>query len=129
MRANIVTGSARLNGRKVSVTYDVPLFDPPPDPAPVPPKGAASHSPDFGQVNWFGVVYYFATREERSAVAHLWHAAAAGLESLDQDQILDAADCRCPRLRDLFGRHPAWGTMIVQDLTGKPGHYKLSQAV
>jgi hypothetical protein len=124
---NAITGSARLNGRKVSVTYDVPLFDPPHVPAPRPTKGVASHDKGFAWVDWFGVIFQF-TGPQRRVVGHLWKAAGE-LRSVEQGQLLDAADCtEVARLRDLFRGHPAWETMIVPD-DEQPGHYKLSREV
>jgi hypothetical protein len=123
MKGNIVTGSARINGKKVSVTYDVPLFDPPTDPPVREPAGKATHGRDFAWVNWFGVTHYF-DGPQCSAVAHLWRASKEGVEPTDERQILEGADSDLPRLKELFKHHPAWGTMIVQ-----PGFYKLSRQV
>jgi hypothetical protein len=126
VRPNLVTGSARINGRKVSVTYDVPLINPPAGPPPRPAKGVATHADDFSWVNWFGVVFEF-SGPQCPAVAYLWKATAEG-QPADQERILDAADAGHQRLRSLFHGHPAWGTMIVQDVN-EPGCYKLSRPV
>jgi hypothetical protein len=128
MKGNIVTGSARINGRKVSVTYDVPLFDPPNIPPPRPTKGAASHDRDFAWVDWFGVIFEF-VGPQRAVVRHLWKACVDGIGGVHQSDLLDGADANLTRLRDLFRAHPAWETMIVQDLDGEPGTYKLSRQV
>lgn len=129
MKSNIVTGSARLNGRGVAVVLNVPLENPGTGP-PLPPlKGTATHAADFSQVNWFGTVYHFGTREQRAAIGHLWRAAEQGNESIDQAALLDVADCEYPRLRDVFRNHPAFGVVIVQDLAAGPGMYRLSRPV
>lgn len=129
MKQNLITGAACVDGGNATFTLNVPIIGPSAAQAQRTLAGMASHSPDFSQVNWFGTVYYFRTREERAVVGHLWRSAEKGNESIDQAALLDVADCEYPRLRDVFGKHPAWGTMIVQDMNGEAGSYKLSQQI
>jgi hypothetical protein len=128
VKDDYVRGSARLNGRKVSVTYDIPLFDPPRVPLPKPTKEVASHDRDFKWVDWFGVIFEF-VGAQCGVVAHLWKASEDGIGGVSQLVLLDGADCEKSRLRDLFRAHPAWETMIVPDHDAGAGHYKLSRQV
>jgi hypothetical protein len=138
MRDEIV-GTAKLeHGGRVSVSVSLPLADyhqPAVDPdlasaagVPDEPTARVAHAPGFESVYWFGRTYTF-TGKQRVVVASLWQAREQGYHWIDQAGLLELADSDQRRLRDLFdqGRHPAWGTLIVQAaLHGGPsGSYGL----
>lgn len=80
----------------------------------------ASHGPGFASVDWYGTVYTF-TPKQRAIVAALWQAWESGDLYVAEPTLLRIADSCGDRIRDLFRRHPAWGTMIVTGvLTGGP---------
>jgi len=84
-----------------------------------------SHSADFRSVRWFGTEYVF-TPTQAACVRVLWGAWEEGSSVVSQTTILDKADSRGARLRDVFekGKHPAWKTMIVDG--GRKGAYRLA---
>jgi hypothetical protein len=131
-----IVGEARLeHGGRVSVNVSLPLADyhqPAADPdlaSAGDPAARAAHAPGFESVYWYGVTYTF-TGKQRLVVAALWQAREQGYHWIDQAGLLDIAESEQRRLRDLFdqGRHPAWGTLIVQaTLHGGPtGSYGLA---
>lgn len=138
--SSLITGAAHLeHGGRVRVNVSVPLADyhqPAADPdlpsaADVLAESSAraAHAPGFESVFWFGASYTF-TGKQRMVVAALWQAREQGYHWIDQAGLLEIAESDQRRLRDLFdqGRHPAWGTMIVQaQLSGGPtGSYGLN---
>ncbi len=52
--------------------------------------------------------------KQRQVIKALWAAWEDGSHDVPQAELLAAADSDCTRLRDLFSRHPAWGTLIVR---------------
>lgn len=88
---------------------------------PAPPPPAIAHGADYAGVKWGGHVFTFSVTQ-RLIVAALFNARAQGYEWVTQESLIAVADSRAERLRDLFGRHPAFGTMIVSAVTaGGPG--------
>lgn len=85
------------------------------------------HSPDFACVVWRGQEFTF-SRKQRLVVAALFRAWDDGVRWVSQDNLLDAAESDGGRLRNVFARHPAWGTLIVSgmDEGGTPGTYRLA---
>jgi hypothetical protein len=76
----------------------------------------ARHSRDFCSVHWYGQDYVFAP-SQAYVVKLLWEAWENATPAVHQQTLLDhvgssMADNSKPRLRDLFRKHPAWGTMI-----------------
>lgn len=86
-----------------------------------------SHSVDFASVSWRGDVYSFSPKQ-RIIIAALWRAMEAGHHYVGKDALLVEAESDCTRLRELFGKHPAWGKLIVLGkLTGgRAGTYRLA---
>lgn len=136
--SSLITGAAHLeHGGRVRVNVSVPLADyqqlaADPDLAsaagiPAEMSASVSHAPGFESVNWYGVTYSF-TRTQRLVVAALWQAREQGHRWIDQASLLDLAESDGRRLRDLFGKHPAFGTMIVQGslYDGPTGSYGLN---
>lgn len=135
-----IHGTARVNRGRVEVQLSVPI-DPAadadatdsstqafPSGPPAAEPGTATHSPGFACVNWYGVVYSFSFKQ-RLVVAALWQARDEGHPWLTQETLAEAAESDCSRIRDLFRRHPAWGTMIVSGIMrgGPPGSYRLAE--
>jgi len=117
----IVTGAARVERGRVSVTIDLPITPdaPPAEALPtVEPGGAAAaspepqHSRDFASVKARGKLYTF-TRTQRLIVAHLWEAWENDTPFVGQRTLLSEADCSGLRLRDVFRGNPAYGELIV----------------
>jgi hypothetical protein len=84
-----------------------------------------AHSDDFRSVRWFGQVYEFTTTQA-SCVKVLWEHWERGTPTVGQETILEAAGAGGDRLRDIFdkGKHPAWGTMIVE---ARKGAFRLQE--
>ena len=72
---------------------------------------ASAHSPDFASVIWYGNQHTF-TPTQAACVKILWEAWESGTPEVDQAYILTSAGSECQRLRDLFRKSTAWGTMI-----------------
>ncbi len=129
----LVTGAGRLTPGGIEVVFNVPV---PPAPGPrtdaareaaggAPPPALAA--PNFSGVSWGGVVFSF-NFKQRMVVAALIEARRLGHPFVAQETLLSAAESDGGPLRDLFGRHPAWGTMIVPALSvgGPLGSYALA---
>lgn len=88
----------------------------------------ATHNADFSCVNWKSEVFAFGPLQ-RAVVAALWRAREQNHEWVSQETLLTVAESEGGRLRDMFRRHPAWGTMIVPavDIGGPPGSYRLAE--
>lgn len=82
------------------------------------------HLPDWQQVYWPGLGVFRLTAKQGAVVAKLWEAWEEGSPAVSQEALLKACDSDCTRLRDLFSRSPAWGTLVVQ---GRPGEYRLAE--
>lgn len=84
---------------------------------------------DYATVTWRGTVYTF-TPKQRSVVAALWMAWKRGVPFVAQQTLLEVAESDNGRLRDLFKKHPAWGTVIVAGISygGTLGTYVLAWA-
>ena len=93
---------------------------------PEPPQLKDRHSPDFRSVYWCGQHFEFSPMPAK-VVEILWKALENNTPNVGQDYLLAETESRSDRLRDLFnkGKHPAWGTMIVQ-VKGKNGQYRIS---
>lgn len=91
-------------------------------------RAALTHSPDFSAVAWRGEQFTF-SRKQRLVVAALWLAREDGYDWVSTETLLDAAESDGGRVRALFGKHPAWGTLIVSalDAGGTPGTYRLAE--
>lgn len=114
----IADAAAGLGGT-VHVTISVPVSDAsgPKEitveaASPIPDAERVTHAPDYSSVNWYGKRFFF-TGKQRVIVAALFQAREEGYEAVSQDSLLAVADSDSRRLRDLFKKHPAWGTMIV----------------
>lgn len=137
------SGFARMNGGMVEVSARLPMMRQPV----IPPesmfasqsKASAgdgtdrpTHAAGFESVCWYGTVYTF-TPKQRSVVAALWQAWEQGYRWMDQAALMELAESDQSRLRGLFdhGRHPAWGTLVVQaQIHGGPtGSYGLTPVV
>ncbi len=88
----------------------------------------AKHSTDYRSVLWHGTQYSF-TAKQAACIKLLWEAWEQGTPDVGEATILEAADCDCVRLSDLYGRgnnrHPAWGTIIQAGAT--KGTYRLAE--
>jgi 5-methylcytosine-specific restriction endonuclease McrA len=82
-----------------------------------------SHASDFSWVKWGGVLYKF-TPMQAQAIGLLWLAWERGEPAVRHDTILVEIDSKSPRLRDLFKRNAAWGTLIIKDFV--KGTYRLN---
>ena len=91
-------------------------------------RGDFVHSPDFASVVWRGERFTF-SRKQRLVVAALWRARQEGYDWVSSETLLVAAESEGGRVRNLFSRHPAWGTLIVPaiDTGGAPGTYRLAE--
>ena len=78
-----------------------------------------AHAADFRSVWWFGQRYTFSPTQA-ACVELLWTHWEQRTPTVGEPTILEHADSSSDRLRDLFdkGKHPAWGTMIVQRAKG-----------
>lgn len=86
-------------------------------------KRDMAHSDDFRSVCWFGTNYSF-TSQQAEVVRILWEAYEEQTPDVDALLLLsDFTGCAAHRVRDLFRKCPAWGTMIV--LGGSRGTYRL----
>ena len=85
-------------------------------------------SPDFSCVVWRGERFTF-SRKQRLVMAALWRAREEGYDWVSSETLLEAAESDGGRVRNLFARHPAWGTLIVpaMDAGGSPGTYRLAE--
>ena len=87
------------------------------------------HGAGFRAVVWDGETYHFSV-SQAAVVEYLWEQMDNGTHEVSQGTILDKvgstmAENKHPRLRDLFKRNPAWGTMIVD---GKSkGSFRLAE--
>ncbi|GMU37709.1 MAG: hypothetical protein EDS66_12215 [Planctomycetota bacterium] len=89
-------------------------------------KGAGNprrHSPDFRSVHWDGVDYAF-TANQAAIVKQLWEAYENGTPDVGGDTLLVNAESDTRRMADVFKKHSAWGTMIVEGST--KGTYRLA---
>ena len=83
------------------------------------------HSDDFTRVFVRGVGDFRFAAKQAAVIAALWDAREDGAGERDQRALLTIAASDCTRLRDLFSRSPAWGTLVVQGMT--PGNYRLCE--
>lgn len=84
-----------------------------------------AHSDDFRSVRWFGREYSF-TPQQAEIMKLLWEAYEAQTPDVDAALLLsDFSGSAAHRLRDVFRKSPAWGTMIVRG--GSRGTYRLSR--
>lgn len=89
-------------------------------------KGAGKrlrHSSDFRSVQWHGVDYTF-TATQAAIVKQLWEAYENGTPDVGGDTLLVNAESDTRRMADVFKKHPAWGSMIVEGST--KGTYRLA---
>ncbi len=88
-------------------------------------SGPPWHSADFTVVRWPALgEYRFKRGKQALVVAELWRAMEEGDPERDQAALLKVVESDCTRLRDLFSRSAAWGTLIIQGST--PGTYRLA---
>ena len=94
------------------------------------PNKRAAHSLDFASVTWFGRSYSF-TPTQRRIVAVLWNAWESCTPDIGEQSLLTEADSESPTLKAVFGKHPAYGTMICRSSQhgGRPGCFRLVQPV
>lgn len=78
-----------------------------------------AHGIDFRSVRWFGEAYEF-TSTQAACVKVLWEHWEQRTSAVGETSILESAGAGGERLRDIFdkGKHPAWGTMIVDSRKG-----------
>ena len=74
------------------------------------------YSIDFRSVHWFGTDYSF-TPNQAAAVKILWEAWENRTPDVGGDTIATEAESDSRRARDIFKRHPAFGSMICQGKT------------
>jgi len=91
-------------------------------------EGLVRFSSDFRSCRW-GTEQFTFTAQQAACIRVLWESRQRGTPDLSQITVLAEvesamADSRKPRLRDLFRKHPAWGTMIVKGLAR--GTYRLA---
>lgn len=82
------------------------------------------HAPDYSEIRLYGEPYYFVGDIQRAAIKFL-HAAAKTDEPWRSGKVvLQAAKSNDANMRmvNLFGRHPAWGVLL---LSNKRGKYRL----
>jgi hypothetical protein len=116
------------NGDRVTMQLPQPEIDDEPARPRAALAGWASgpepkHLSDFQKVYWPGLGEFRLTAKQAASARLLWDAMEEGTHEVGQAELLRAADSDCTRLRDLFSRSPAWGTLIVQGAT--PGSYRL----
>ena len=91
------------------------------------PVHAFRWSKDFRSLNWGGREFPPFTFTQAACMKTLWEHLQNGTRWMAQATILDEAasvsDSRKPQLRDVFGKHPAWGVVIV---SGGKGVYGLA---
>jgi len=75
-----------------------------------------SHSPDFRFVNWFGTPYSF-TAAQAACVEVWWRCWEISCPEIGDATVLEEASYETRRISDLFKKHAAWGTMIVEGST------------
>ncbi|MHC4365193.1 MAG: hypothetical protein ACYSU6_00790 [Planctomycetota bacterium] len=80
------------------------------------------HSIDFRSVCWFGTNYNF-TPNQAAAVEILWKAWENGTPDVGGDTIAVKVESDSRRARDIFKKHPAFGSMIRRGQT--KGTYRL----
>lgn len=82
-------------------------------------------SSDFRSLNWGDRIFTFTTTQS-ACVNVMYRDYENKTPTLSETSILDAAGSASSRLRDVFGKgkHPAWGTLIVQ--SGK-GIFRLAE--
>ena len=90
-------------------------------------RHCVTHGPDHAAVNWYGVLYTFAPKQ-RIVIAALLNARDQCYDWVSQEVLLELAESDSGKLRELFCRHPAWGTLIVSALHhgGPAGAYRLA---
>ncbi|MBW7950025.1 MAG: response regulator [Pseudorhodoplanes sp.] len=86
------------------------------------PTGAAFwHAPDYSEIRLHGERYYFTGDIQRAAIGFL-HAAAKSDEPWRSGKVIlttaKSSDTNM-RMVNLFGRHPAWGVLLLSDRRGK----------
>jgi hypothetical protein len=74
---------------------------------------AMRHSPDFRAVKWGEIDFVF-TQTQAPVVKALWEAMKNSTPELGQAWLLEAAGSEGRRLKDIFRRHPAFGTLIIK---------------
>jgi hypothetical protein len=82
-----------------------------------------SHASDFSWVKWGGALFKFPPMQAQ-AIRLLWLAWERGEPAVRHDTILVEIDSESPRLRDLFKRNDAWGTLIIK--ASVKGTYRLN---
>jgi hypothetical protein len=90
-------------------------------------RGEPWHNKDFTVVRWSGFPEFRFGAKQALVVSALWDARFDEDESdpdRDQAALLMIAESDCGRLRDMFARSPAWGTLIVKGV--KSGTYRLA---
>ena len=90
------------------------------------PDTSLRHSKDFRSVRWFGKYHAF-TATQAACVRALWEAWENGTPELSGETVLEVAGAESKRLKDVFGDHSAWETMIVSGST--KGAYRLAKPV
>lgn len=71
------------------------------------------HSEDYSSV-WFRGTKFVFTPKQRHVIQLLYEAHQNGTDELGDDYILAEIDCEGKRLRDLFKKSNAWGSLIVR---------------
>ena len=81
-------------------------------------QGPFTHSTDFAEVTLNGQVYLFTGYIQRNVVRILHEAAGNNQPWLSGKAVLDQAGSTDMKMRNLFRRHPSWGTLIVSNGRG-----------
>ena len=75
-----------------------------------------SHSPDFRSVDWGGQKFSF-TGQQAAVVKILWESFENGTPEVGDAYLQETTDSNADRLKDVFRKHGAWATMIVEGQT------------
>ena len=100
----------RVGGQfEIVTTFDAGIV------ATVNPEANIVRDMDCTSVVYRGEKFAF-SKKQRSVVQALFRARDDGHDFMSQDALIEVAETKQNRLRDLFRDHPAWGTLIL------PGH-------
>lgn len=113
----------RLRGRRQAIRLPVPCpplrlaRGRPAGPGPPAPGTSAcaadGHAPDFRQVTRGGRTFEL-TPAQAAVVRTLFQAREHGTPDVSEAALLEEADSDAGRLRDIFRRSDAWGTLVVR---------------
>ena len=116
-----ITGKGKLEVEKIA--QEAPQPDSPPSSEPSPESQEFEHSVDYRRVDWQGKKFRFSPMQSR--VVRLLHEEfKEGRDELGAAVLLEGSDSTGKYLRDIFRRHCAWGTLIIEG--ENKGTHKLS---